>query len=333
MDNFIFQNPVKLIMGRGMISRLSEEIPADKRVMITFGGGSVKKNGVYDQVKEALKNHFTVEFWGIEPNPSIETLRKAIALGKEEKVDYLLAVGGGSVIDGTKLISAGLLYDGDAWDLVLAGRPVTHTVPLATVLTLPATGSEMNSGAVISRHETKEKYPFYSNYPLFSILDPEVTFTLPPHQHDYQLMSYFMLSATMALNGFIAMGVSQDWATHMIGHELTALHGLTHGHTLVIVFPGTLRVLRKAKGDKILQYGERVLGITSGSRDERIDEAIRRTEEFFRSLGLTTRLSEEGIGMETIDEIERRFNERGVRYGENEDVTGAVAKEILKSSL
>ncbi len=332
-------------------------------------------------MKEALKNHFTVEFWGIEPNPSIETLRKAIALGKEEKVDYLLAVGGGSVIDGTKLISAGLLYDGDAWDLVLAGRPVTHTVPLATVLTLPATGSEMNSGAVISRHETKEKYPFYSNYPLFSILDPEVTFTLPPHrvacgiadtfvhvmeqymttpgqsrvmdrwaegilqtlmeiapkirenQHDYQLMSDFMLSATMALNGFIAMGVSRDWATHMIGHELTALHGLTHGHTLVIVFPGTLRVLRKAKGDKILQYGERVLGITSGSRDERIDEAIRRTEEFFRSLGLTTRLSEEGIGMETIDEIERRFNERGVRYGENEDVIGAVAKEILKSSL
>lgn len=182
MENFIFQNPVKLIMGRGMIARLAKEIPSDKRIMITFGGGSVKKNGVYDQVKEALKNHYTVEFWGIEPNPAIETLRKAIALGKEEKVDYLLAVGGGSVIDGTKLISAGLLYDGDAWDLVLAGRPATHTVPLSTVLTLPATGSEMNNGAVISRRETKEKYPFYSNYPLFSILDPEVTFTLPPHQ-------------------------------------------------------------------------------------------------------------------------------------------------------
>ena len=131
MENFIFQNPVKLIMGKGMIARLAKEIPSDKRIMITFGGGSVKKNGVYDQVKEALKNHFTVEFWGIEPNPAIETLRKAIALGKEEKVDYLLAVGGGSVIDGTKLISAGILYDGDAWDLVLAGRPVTHTVPLA----------------------------------------------------------------------------------------------------------------------------------------------------------------------------------------------------------
>lgn len=381
MDNFIFQNPTKLIMGRGMIANLSKEIPSDKRIMITFGGGSVKKNGVYDQVTEALKNHFTIEFWGIEPNPSIETLRKAIALGKENKVDYLLAVGGGSVIDGTKLISAGLLYDGDAWDLVVAGRPVTHTVPLATVLTLPATGSEMNSGAVISRHETKEKYPFYSNFPLFSILDPEVTFTLPAHQvacgisdtfvhvveqymttpgqsrlmdcwaegilqtlveiapkirenqHDYQLMADFMLSATMALNGFIALGVTQDWATHMIGHELTALHGLTHGHTLAIVYPATMRVLRQYKGDKILQYGERVWGITVGSREERIDETIRRTEEFFRSLGLTTRLSEEGIGQETIAEIERRFNERGAKYGENGDVTGAVAKEILESAL
>ena len=368
MENFIFQNPVKLIMGHGMIARLSKEIPSDKRIMITFGGGSVKKNGVYDQVKEALKHHFTVEFWGIEPNPAIETLRKAIALGKEQKIDYLLAVGGGSVIDGTKLISAGLLYDGDAWDLVLAGRPVTKTVPLSTVLTLPATGSEMNNGAVISRHETKEKYPFYSNFPLFSILDPEVTFTLPPHQvacgladtfvhvmeqymtaagqsrveiapkirenqHDYQLMADFMLSATMALNGFIAMGVSQDWATHMIGHEITALHGLTHGHTLVIVLPATLRVLREAKADKLLQYGERVWKITSGTKEERIEETIRRTEEFFRSLGLTTRLHEENIGEETILEIERRFNERGAKYGENENVTGAVARKILETAL
>ena len=184
MENFIFQNPVKLIMGKGMIARLAKEIPSDKRIMITFGGGSVKKNGVYDQVKEALKDHFTVEFWGIEPNPSIETLRKAIALGKEEKVDYLLAVGGGSVIDGTKLISAGILYDGDAWDLVLAGRPVAHTVPLSTVLTLPATGSEMNERAVISRESVHEKLNFMSPlvFPKFAILDPQVTYSLPERQ-------------------------------------------------------------------------------------------------------------------------------------------------------
>ena len=166
MYNFSFQNPTKLIMGRGMIATLAEEIPAGKKVMITFGGGSVKRNGVYDQVVAALKGFDTVEFWGIEPNPTVETLRKAIALGKEEKVDFLLAVGGGSVIDGTKLISAGLLYDGDAWDLVVKGS-ASQTVPLATVLTLPATGSEMNNGAVISRTETKEKYAFYANYPVF----------------------------------------------------------------------------------------------------------------------------------------------------------------------
>ena len=379
MENFIFQNPVKLIMGHGMIARLSKEIPSDKRIMITFGGGSVKKNGVYDQVKEALKDHFTIEFWGIEPNPAIETLRKAIALGKEQKVDYLLAVGGGSVIDGTKLISAGILYDGDAWDLVLAGRPVTHTVPLATVLTLPATGSEMNNGAVISRRETKEKYPFYANYPIFSILDPEVTFTLPPHQvacgladtfvhvmeqymtttdqsrlmdhwaesilstlveiapkikedpRNYDLMADFMLSATMGLNGFIAMGVTQDWATHMIGHELTALHGLTHGATLAIVFPGTLRTLRKQKEGKILQYGERVWGINSGTTEERVSQAIEKTEQFFQSLGLSTRLSQEKIGDATITEIENRFNERNAAFGEAKNVTGSVAREILES--
>ena len=376
MNNFIFQNPTRLIFGKGMIAELSRAIPTDKRIMITFGGGSVKKNGVYEQVIQALKGHNYVEFWGIEPNPAIETLRKAIILGKEKKVDFLLAVGGGSVLDGTKLISAGLKYDGDAWELVRKGA-YSDTVPMGAVLTLPATGSEMNKGAVISRHETQEKYAFYGNYPVFSILDPETTFTLPPYQvacglsdtfvhvmeqylttpgqsrlidrwaegilstlieiaprirenqHNYDLMADFMLSATMGLNGFIAMGVTQDWATHMIGHELTALHGLTHGATLAIVFNCTLRTLRKQKYGKILQYGERVWGITQGSDDERIDLTIEKTEEFFRSLGLSTHLSEENIGEETIQEIERRFNERGVAFGEAQNVTGSVAREIL----
>lgn len=378
MNNFIFQNPTRLIFGKGMIAELSRAIPTDKRIMITFGGGSVKKNGVYEQVIQALKGHNYVEFWGIEPNPAIETLRKAIILGKEKKVDFLLAVGGGSVLDGTKLISAGLRYDGDAWELVRKGS-YSDTVPMGAVLTLPATGSEMNKGAVISRHETQEKYAFYGNYPVFSILDPETTFTLPPYQvacglsdtfvhvmeqylttpgqsrlmdrwaegilstlieiaprirenqHNYDLMADFMLSATMGLNGFIAMGVTQDWATHMIGHELTALHGLTHGATLAIVFNGTLRTLRKQKYGKILQYGERVWNITQGSDDERIDLTIEKTEGFFRSLGLSTHLNEENIGEETIQEIERRFNERGVAFGEAQNVTGNVAREILQN--
>lgn len=378
MENFIFQNPTKLIFGKGMIARLAKEIPANKRILVTFGGGSVKKNGVYDQVKEALKDFEVLEFWGIEANPKIETLREAIRLGKENQVDYLLAVGGGSVIDGTKLIAAGLLYDGDAWDLVLKGS-AKDTLPLATVLTLPATGSEMNNGAVISCKATAEKYPFHSNYPVFSILDPTVTFTLPQYQvacgiadtfvhvmeqymttpeqsrlmdrwaegilhtlieiapsvmhnqNDYQMMSEFMLSATMGLNGFIAMGVRQDWATHMIGHELTALHGLTHGATLAIVLPGLLRVLMQKKLAKLVQYGERIWNITTGTDEEKAAEAIAQTEAFFRSLGLPTRLGDEKIGEDTIREIERRFNERNAAFGEDQDVTGSVARQVLEN--
>ena len=150
----------------------------------------------------------------------------------------------------------------------------------------------------------------------------EIAPEIRKNQHDYDLMADFMLSATMGLNGFIAMGVAQDWATHMIGHELTALHGLTHGATLAIVLPGTLRVLSAQKGDKLLQYGE---------RDERIRLAIERTEGFFRSLGLSTRLSEEGIGEETIAEIERRFDARGAHYGEARNVDGAMARRILEA--
>lgn len=378
MNNFIFQNPTRLIFGKGMISELQKAVPADKKIMLTFGGGSVKNNGVYEQVQKALQGREYIEFWGIEPNPSIETLRKAIALGKEHNVGFLLAVGGGSVIDGTKLISAGLKYEGDAWELVKKGA-YHDTIPLGTVLTLPATGSEMNSGAVISCHETQEKYPFYSNYPVFSILDPETTFTLPPHQvacgladtfvhvmeqylttsgqsrlmdrwaegilktlieiapkirenqHNYDLMADFMLSATMGLNGFIAMGVTQDWCTHMIGHELTALHGLTHGATLAIVFNGTLRTLRTQKKDKILQYGERIWNITEGNEEARIDKTIEKTEAFFQSLGLSTRLSEENIPESTILEIERRFNERHAAFGEAGNVDGAMARKILEN--
>lgn len=378
MNNFIFHNPVRLLFGKGMIEQLSTAIPMVHRVMVTFGGGSVKKNGVYDKVMKALKDRDVVEFWGIEPNPTVETLREAIKIGKAKQVDFLLAVGGGSVIDGTKLISAGIHYDGDPWELVQKGS-YYQTVPLGTVLTLPATGSEMNSGAVISRSETHEKFPFYSNFPVFSILDPETTFSLPPYQvasgiadtfvhvmeqymtttdqsrlmdrwaesilstlieiapkikdkpDNYDLMADFMLSATMGLNGFIALGVTQDWATHMIGHELTALHGLTHGATLAIVFPGTLRTLRKQKEGKILQYGERVWGIRNGTTEERVDQTIQKTEQFFQSLGLSTRLSQENIGDTTITEIENRFNQRGAAFGEAQNVNGSMARQILES--
>ena len=381
MNNFVFQNPTKLIFGEGQIARLAKELPRGEKILVTFGGGSVKTNGVYDQVMEALKGFDYIEFWGIEPNPKVETLRKAVEICKTEGVGFLLAVGGGSTLDGTKLIAAAAKIEQDAWELVCNPKLYGGTLPFASVMTLPATGSEMNRGAVISNVATGEKYAFYNTFPTFSILDPTTTFSLPPFQvacgladtfvhvmeqyltttdisplmdrwaegvlstvvevapkvrenpHDYDAMAIYMLSATMGLNGFIAMGVPQDWATHMIGHEITALCGTTHGQTLVMVLPGVMNEMREQKSKKIVQFGERVWSITEGTTDERIDRTIAATEEFFRSLGLATRLSELGIGEEVVEEIVRRFRERGTLLGENANVDYATVERILRQRL
>ena len=381
MNNFEFQNPTRLIFGKGQIARLSQELPRDKKILVTFGGGSVKANGVYDKVMEALEGFDYIEFWGIEPNPKVETLRKAVKLCKEEGVGFILAVGGGSVLDGTKLIAAAACVENDAWELVRDASLAKGALPFASVMTLPATGSEMNRAAVISNLETGEKFAFYNVFPVFSILDPETTFSLPPfqvacgladtfihvmeqymtvtavaplmdrwaegvlqtvvevapkvraYQHDYDAMSTYMLSATMALNGFVAMGVPQDWATHRIGHEITALTGMTHGQTLVIVLPGVLNVMREQKGDKILQYGERVWGIAEGTREERIDRTIAATEDFFRSLGLATRLSECSVGEDVVAEVVNRFKVRGTTLGEKANIDYSVVEQILRQRM
>lgn len=378
MNNFIFQNPVKLIFGRGMVSKIKSQIPEGKRVLVTFGGGSVKKNGIYDQVIAALEGREYIEFWGIEPNPRVDTLRDAVKKGREFGAEWVLAVGGGSVADGTKLISVAIATDKDPWQIVLDGD-TQNRIPMGVVMTLPATGSEMNGNGVISNHATKEKYPIYGVYPEFSILDPQATFTLPKYQiacgladtfvhvmeqyvtasgesmlmdrwsegilstlielapkiekdqTNYDTMANFMLSSTMALNGIISMGVTEDWATHLIGHEITALTNLTHGHTLVVVMPSLLNVLRMYKGDKIVQLGERVFGIKKSSKEESIDATIKAVENFFRSLGLKTRLSENNIGEDVIVEIVKRFQERGTTLGEH-NIDYKTVEKILNGA-
>ena len=325
-----------------------------------------------------------VEFGGIEANPDYDTLIKAIALGKAENVDFTLAVGGGSIIDGTKFIAAGMNYDGDPWDFIVGKAKVPAAKPFGAVLTLPATGSEMNCGAVISRRATQEKYAFHNaaGFPSFSVLDPTAVYSLPKRQvangivdtfihtteqylttagspmvmdrfaegvlltlidiaprlladgeRAYDDCANFMMAATMGLNGFLAMGVDEDWATHMIGHELTALHGLDHGVTLAIVWPGTMRVMRREKEAKLLQYAARVWGIAEGSTEEVIDRAIAATEAFFQSLGVKTRLGDYGIGEATVAEIRRRFDERKWNLGENGIVTPEKAEAILRDRL
>ncbi|MEJ8802047.1 iron-containing alcohol dehydrogenase [Pontibacter sp. H249] len=385
MNNFTFYNPVKILFGKGQIAAIANEIPEDARVLITYGGGSIKKNGVYEQVMNALKGRSVTEFGGIEPNPQYETLMKAVSQAKSEQIDFVLAVGGGSVIDGTKFIVAAMEFEGEEpWDILSKKTPVTKAVPFGTVLTLPATGSEMNSGSVITRAETKEKFSFGSPYtfPKFSILDPETAFTLPQRQisngvvdafthvleqyltypvnaplqdrmaeailitlkeegpkviqnpQDYDAMANFMWCATMALNGVIRVGVPTDWATHYIGHELTALHGIDHARTLAIVLPSLLRYKLESKKEKLLQYGERVWGVDAGTEDERIEATMQATIAFFESLDIKTKLRDYEVGQDTIKEIVKRFEERGVKnLGERADIQVQDVEQILTMSL
>ncbi len=185
MYNFNYYNPVRILFGKGKIAEAGKYIPAGAKIMIIYGGGSIHRNGVYDQVKRALKGFKVVEFSGIEPNPHYETLMKAVEVIKRENIQFLLAVGGGSVIDGTKFIAAAACFEGaDKWDILARQAPVKTALPFASVLTLPATGSEMNSGAVITKASTQEKLSFGSSqtFPKFSILDPETTYSLPKQQ-------------------------------------------------------------------------------------------------------------------------------------------------------
>ncbi|MGE5647895.1 MAG: iron-containing alcohol dehydrogenase [Acidobacteriota bacterium] len=380
MRNFEYINPVKILFGRGQIAAIAAEIPSGAKILITYGGGSIKRNGVLAQVTAALEGRDVREFGGIEPNPRYETLMRAVEVVRAEGVDFLLAVGGGSVLDGTKFIAAAARFAGEPWDILTKGAAVKDAVPLASVLTLPATGSEMNTNAVISRGETREKFAFSSPlvYPQFSVLDPETTFSLPPQQvangivdayvHvleqymtypadaplqdrqaeailltlieegpktlanpcDYNSRANLMWCATMALNGLISVGVPQDWATHMIGHEITALAGLDHAQTLAIVLPNLLHVKRDTKREKLLQYAARVWGITAGEPEERISSAIEKTRTFFHRLGVPTRLSDYGVALETVAEIPARFERRGTVFGERQDVTPAVVSKILE---
>jgi NADP-dependent alcohol dehydrogenase len=385
MLNFEFKNPTKIIFGKDQIAAIAKEVPADAKVLMLYGGGSIKKNGVYDQVMDTLKGHKVVEFSGIEPNPQYETLLKALKVIKDENIDFMLAVGGGSVIDGVKFLSSAALYEGDnPWDILAKSIRTEKGLPFGTVLTLPATGSEMNSGSVISRKETKEKRTMGGPglFPVFSVLDPQVIRTIPERQiangitdafthvleqyltypadaylqdrfaegilqtlveiapriikdtSDYPAAANFMWCCTMALNGLIQKGVPTDWATHMLGHELTALYGIDHARTLAIIAPSLYRYKLENKKEKLAQYGERVWNITEGTLEERALAAIDKTEAFFHQLDIKTRLSEYTDGYEnTSSIIAERFTERGWEgLGERKDITPEDARKIVEMS-
>ncbi|RKS94946.1 NADP-dependent alcohol dehydrogenase [Flavobacterium limicola] len=386
MLNFELYNPTNLVFGKGQIEKLSTLVPKGAKILLAYGGGSIFKNGIHEQVINNLKGFEIVEFGGIEPNPHFETLMKAVDVIKEQNIDFILAVGGGSVIDGVKFISAAVNFDGNPMDILqkrLLIKDLSKVVPFGTVLTLPATGSEMNSGAVVTIEATQEKLAFGGSalFPKFSICDPTVIESLPkrqlqngvvdaythvleqyltyPHEgylqdriaesilqtliqvgpevvenpKDYALASNFMWSCTMALNGLIQKGVPSDWATHMIGHELTALYGIDHARTLAVVGPNLYRVMFETKKGKLAQYGKRIFNLT-GTEDEIANEAINKTVEFFHTMGMDTKLSDYTKDFDkTADFIVDRFKERGwLGLGEKQNITLEKVKSIVEMS-
>jgi NADP-dependent alcohol dehydrogenase len=385
MNNFELYNPTRLCFGKNQIEKIAELVPNSANVMVLYGGGSIKNNGTLDEVSNALGERNISYFAGIEPNPSYETMMRAVAQVKENNINFLIAVGGGSVIDGTKFVAAAAKFDGEPWDILLKmGSNVSQALPFGCVLTLPATGSEMNSGSVITKKSENAKL-FFGNalvYPKFSILDPTKTYSLPEKQiangvvdayihvieqyltypvnaavqdrfaegllqtlieqgpkaltdkENYDIRANIMFTATMALNGLIGVGVPQDWSTHMIGHELTALHGIDHAQTLAIILPNILIEKKTQKLAKLVQYAERVWGIAQGSDSAKADAAINKTREFFEQMGIKTHLSDYKLDENDIPTIVKQLEKHGrTQLGEHQDIDIASCTRILQNSL
>ena len=387
MENFDVINPTRIVFGKDQLAKLPTFLNEQnaKRILLVYGGGSVRKIGLLDKITAQLQDFQVYEFGGVEANPEFNTLMKGVELARESKVDFILAIGGGSVIDGVKFISGAINHDGNPWDVLLRkeGCVFTSAIPFGTVLTLPATGSEANSGAVISRSELKMKLtmggPLF--FPVFSFCDPTVVATLPKrqiangiidafmhtleqyltypmdnllqereaegilstlieianvvdHPSDYKLASNLMHCATHALNGNLRCGVISDWTTHMIGHELTALFGVDHAQSLAIIAPRLWERKFTDKQDKLTQYGQRVWNL-SGDNVDIAKNAIVKTEEFFHSLGVKTKLSEytsDYAGAEK--KIRATFEERSwTAMGERKSINLDDVENIVLSSF
>ncbi len=380
MNNFEFFNPVKIILGNDTIKKIEKEIPLSEKIMLLYGSGSIKKNGVYEEIKKALAKHKIIEFDGILPNPSYEQLLKARDRARENNVSFLLAVGGGSVIDASKFISVAIPYAGDPWDFMSSKERPQSSIPIGVVLTLPATGSEMNSVAVISKYQTKEKRSLYSPYifPKFSILDPislkslskdqmacgiadifmhvmeqyMVQSTSTPLQEkmaeailetlihfgpkylndpsDSEIGKTIMWCASQAFNGLIGAGIIQDWSTHRIGHELTALFEIPHGKTLTIIYPSLLKYLFSQKKLRLAQYAKNVLKLEGKNQEELATNAVVKIKDFFITLNLPTSLAEVNLNKTAIDEVITSIKRHGILpLGEKKNIFEKEIKEIL----
>lgn len=364
---FSFHNPTRIIFGEGKANEAgSVTATYSKNVLLVYGGNSIKRTGLYDSIKSQLNQAGVrvVELGGIEPNPRLTSVNAGIKLVREHQLDFILAVGGGSVIDAAKAIAAGVPYEGDVWDFFTNKASIQAAIPLGTVLTLSATGTEMNGSMVISDWENKLKRGSGSPhvYPRFSILDPTLTYTVPANQTVYgsiDIMShvfeqYFSLTdntplqerfcesilqtvienvepalenpehaaaranlmwcSTMALNGGqISLGMQNDWASHGIEHEISAIYDIPHGAGLAIVFPNWMKYVYSERPERFAQYAVRVWGISPEGKttDELALAGIEATQAYFKRIGSETTLAEFNIDDSQLE----RMAEEAVRYG------------------
>jgi alcohol dehydrogenase len=387
MNAFELYNPTRLVFGADKVRQLGELVePYGKRILLVYGGGSIKLSGLYNEVLSQLEGiGATVhELSGIEPNPRLTTVNKGIAICRSENIEFILAVGGGSVLDASKAIAAGALYEGDVWDFTVFKAQIQEALPLGTILTLAATGSEMNGNSVISNWETKQKRAFSSKYvyPKFSILDPKLTYTVPANQtvngivdimshvfeqyfslttdiplqerfaesilltviengekalangSDYDARANLLLAGTYALNGTLSNGVTSDWATHGIEHEVSAIYDIAHGAGLAILFPNWMKHVYKERVGKFVQYAVRVWNVDpSGKSDEEVALAgIEATRAYFTRIGAPATLGELGINGDQLDRMAEEATQFGP-IGSFKKLTNEDVKSILEASL
>lgn len=359
MNNFVFYSPTEFVFGKGtemQVGALARKHGA-RKVMIVYGGGSVVRSGLLDRVKQSLQDA-GLEYClmgGVQPNPIDTTVYDGIETCCIEQADMLLAVGGGSVIDTAKAIAAGALYDGDFWDFFIGKAKVTQALKVAVVLTIPAAGSEGSGNTVITKLDGLQKLSLRVPEvlrPVFSIMNPELTYTLPPFQTacgiadmmahimeryftntqeveigdrlceatlmaiinespkvmknpaDYGARANLMWSGMIAHNGTCGVGCEEDWASHFLEHEISAIYGVTHGAGLSVIFPAWMTWMVEHNVGKIAQYAVRVWGVTDSEDKKSVArEGVSRLKEFFVSLGLPVTFKELGIENPDIDRL------------------------------
>lgn len=387
MLNFEYHNPTEILFGRGYEAQIGRLVcPYGSKLLLHYGGKSIRQSGLYDRVVASLREAGVefVELGGVQPNPRLAMVHEGIELARREKVDLILAVGGGSVIDSAKAIALGVAYDGDVWDFFERKAAPEKALPVAVILTIPAAGSENSPNSVITNEALALKVgtKHQISRPVFSILNPELCMTLPREQigygvcdmmahimeryfthtthvdltdrlcegalrtamengrklmqdnRNYDAWAEIMMTGTLAHNGLLGMGRAEDWGSHKIEHELSAIYDVPHGAGLAVIFPAWIKYVWKENPDMFLQFAVRVMDVDSSLRDKEgaILEGVRRLEGFFKEMELPIRIHELGIGEEHLEEMAEKALLRGP-IGGLKVLTARDVLEILKLAL